>query len=77
MLIDDNENIPVYSEEIKNTPHGLSIQAIYKGNVTNLNNITNSYPKQNPENIISTLEESGMRTSGTVSYSYKEEFELA
>jgi hypothetical protein len=77
LLVDDNDNIPVYSEEIKETPHGLSIQAIYKGQVTNLNNITNSYPEQIHESIVSTLEESGKRTSGTVSYSYKEEFEVA
>lgn len=72
LYIDDKENIPVFSEEIRNSENGLSIQSIFKGTVTNLDMIHQSYPDQIQDNIIATLEESGIRISGTSSYQYRE-----
>ncbi len=72
LFIEDDENIPVFSEEIKTSENGLSIQSIFKGTVTNLDKIHQSFPYQIQENIVSTLEESRVRISGTNSYQYRE-----
>ncbi|MCZ8238220.1 MAG: hypothetical protein O9346_11745 [Leptospiraceae bacterium] len=70
--LDDDENIPVFSEEIRSSENGLSIQSVFKGTVTNLDKIHQSFPDQIQENIVSTLEESRVRISGTNSYQYRE-----